>query len=459
MKSKIAKLLLAAGALAVSGSANAQNTYSGYFLDGYTYRYQMNPAMGNESNFFSIPALGNLNVAFRGNLHLNSVIYNLNGKTVLFSNPNLGVSEVMNKFSDKNKIGTNMKINILSGGFKAWGGYNTVSINANANMGISVPKSFFSLVKEGISNKSYDIENLKADVLGYAEIAFGHSRDIKQVEGLRVGANLKFLIGLANIQADFKNANLNLNENSWTGTSNADIYANLGGFQYKTKTNDQGRTYVSGADMNGNGSIGPNGFGLALDLGAEYKYNDLKFSLALLDLGFISFSNTKKASTNGERYFDSSEYIFNVDEDAPNSFDNEWKRMRDGLSDLYQLSDMGDVGGRTRGLAATLNVGVDYTLPVYRNLHFGLLNTTSFNGPFTFTEFRLSANVTPIKVLSADVNLAAGTYGVGFGWLINVHPKGFNLFAGMDHTMGKLCKQGIPLNSNASFNFGINIPF
>ena len=29
----------------------------------------------------------------------------------------------------------------------------------------------------------------------------------------------------------------------------------------------------------------------------------------------------------------------------------------------------------------------------------------------------------------------------------------------MDHTLGKLAKPGVPLNSNASFNVGLNFPF
>ena len=29
----------------------------------------------------------------------------------------------------------------------------------------------------------------------------------------------------------------------------------------------------------------------------------------------------------------------------------------------------------------------------------------------------------------------------------------------MDNTLGKLARQGIPLNSNASVNLGINFPF
>ena len=49
---------------------------------------------------------------------------------------------------------------------------------------------------------------------------------------------------------------------------------------------------------------------------------------------------------------------------------------------------------------------------------------------------------------------------MGFGWLLNLHCPGFNFFAGMDHTIGKVTKQPyLPLNSNASFNLGMNFLF
>lgn len=144
---KIIRTLIFGGMVAAAMGATAQNTTSGYFLDNYNYRYQMNPAFGNDRNFVSMPALGNLNLAVRGNLHLSSVIYNLDGRTVLFTNPGIGVDEAMKKFKNKNRIGSDIKVNILSGGWGAWGGYNTVSINARANVGAIVPKSLFSLIK------------------------------------------------------------------------------------------------------------------------------------------------------------------------------------------------------------------------------------------------------------------------------------------------------------------------
>lgn len=456
---RINRILALGGIMAASVAAVAQNTNSGYFLDGYNYRYQMNPAFGNDRSFVSMPALGNMNVAVRGNLHLSSVIYSLNGRTVLFTNPGISAAEVMDGIHDKNRIGSNVKVNVLSAGFKAFGGYNTVSINARADVNAIVPKSFFSLAKEGISNKTYDIRDLRARAKGYAEVALNHSRDIKALPGLRVGAAMKFLVGVANMDAYFNEANLELGENEWIARTNADIYANIGGFQYEHKINKQGREYVSGMNLDGDGNIGPNGFGMAFDLGATYQWGDFNFSLAALDLGWISYSDTHFATTGGTQTVNTDAYTFNANDDASNSFSNEWKNLRNGLNDLYQLDDRGNIGSRSVGLGATLNVGVEYTLPVYRKLHFGLLSSTRFQGDYTWSEVRLSANVAPVKCFSADANVAAGTYGVGFGWLLNFHTTGFNLFLGMDHTLGKVTKQFAPLNSNASVNFGINFPF
>ena len=134
-------------AIAVASVAvSAQNTQSGYFVDDYTYRYQMNPAFGNSRGFVSMPGLANVNASVYGSLHLSSVIYNVNGKTTTFLNPGVSASEVMGNLNDNNRIGSDMKFTLLATGFKAFGGYNTVSINARTNIGLRVPRSIFSLL-------------------------------------------------------------------------------------------------------------------------------------------------------------------------------------------------------------------------------------------------------------------------------------------------------------------------
>lgn len=450
--------MIGAGIFTCALGANAQHTYSGYFLDNYSYRFQMNPAFGNEKGFVSMPVLGNFNIGVKGNLHLSDIFYVKDGKTVLFTNPGISASEAMSKFNDRNRLGFNTKIDILTVGFKAFGGYNTISVNALSSAEVSLPKSFFSLAKEGLSNKTYDIKNLFGSANAYAQVALNHSRDIKQVPGLRVGASLKFLVGIADVDFKFNEANLELGTDDWIIRSNADIYASMKGLRFEYDYNDKsGNRYVSGAKMDDGFGVG--GFGMALDLGAQYEWRDFKFSAAVLDLGFINWSNTLWASTNGTKTINTDKYIFNADDNASNSFDNEWDKLSGDLSKLYELEDMGNKGSRSRMLGTTLNFGVDYELPYYRNLHFGLLNTTRINGNYTWYEFRLSANVHPLKFISLDINGAAGTFGPSFGWMLNIYCPGFNLFAGMDHTTGKHSKQFVPLNSNNTFNFGLNFPF
>lgn len=442
------------GVLATIGilSASAQtNTYSGYFLDNFLYRYQLNPAMGNENNFVGFPGLGNLTVSTQGTLHLSKIIYPLDGKTVLFTNP--GLTDVK-KFGNNNRIGANGRVNIIDVGFKALGGYNTVSIGAVANSQVGAPGSLLNMLREGISNDSYDIKNFMVTANSYAEIALNHSREIKQVPGLRVGATFKFLVGAANIYGKFKKAQLNLGENSWDIVSEGDIYLSGKGLEWETKRNeDAGWNYVSG--VNTDNISGPNGYGAAVDLGATYKWRDFNFSLAILDLGGIAWTDTKKATTDGEQTFKTNDYIFDVNGD-----NGDWDKMKDDLSAIYQLRPVEGNYKRSTMQGTTLNVGVEYELPYYRPLTFGLLNTTRMCGNYTWTEFRLSANVMPVKYVAASANLVCGTFGVGFGWLVNVTTgKGFNLFIGMDRVPGKLTKEYVPLNSNMNFNFGINFPF
>lgn len=457
MKQKVIISAAMAAMILLPTALRAQDLSSGYFVEDYTYRYQMNPAFGNSQNFISMPALGNLNVGLHGNLGISDVLYNVDGKTTTFMNPKLSSDEVLKNINDVNRIGTLDKIGILSAGFKAFGGYNTVSINAVADVSVKVPGEMFNLLKNGVANKTYDLGDLRASGVAYGEIAFGHSRQV--MKGLRVGATLKFMLGGGYMDAHMRNANLVLGENEWTVTTDADLRSSVKGLTYKTKVNDRtGHRYVNGIDVDGTGL---NGFGMALDLGTVYEtpVKGLTVSLALLDLGFISWNNDMLATTNGEKTFTTDKYTFNADDDAPNSFSKEWDRLRDDFSAIYELDDMGDQGGRTSMPHATLNIGVQYALPMYNKLTFGLLNTTRLAGDFTTTDFRLSANIAPCRIFSGGVNLGVGTFGASFGWVANLHLTGFNFFLGMDRVPGKLCKQGVPLSSNAQVTMGINFPF
>lgn len=454
---KTFKHLIASAALfSAALPAFAQHTNTGYFIDGYMYRHEMNPAIGNAQNYISLPALGNFNLGLRGSLNLEDYIYNINGKTTTFLNPAVNAGEFLSNIDDENKLNFDTKIEILSAGFKAFGGYNTFGINVRSNIHTMLPKTLFQFAKEGISNKHYDISNFDINATAYAELALGHSRNIN--DQWRVGANLKVLFGLGNVEAKFNKAQVNLGNDEWTAVTNAEINASVKGLTYLTEISENtGMPYVNDVDIDG---FGLNGMGLGIDLGAEFKLNDSwKFGAALLDLGFISWNNNMVATTNGDKTFTTNDYKFSFDDNDANNFDDEIDRLADGLVGLYELDNAGDHGKRTTALATTLNLAAEYTLPAYDKLKFGLMNTTRFQGDYTWTDFRLSANVVPLDFFSAGVNVAAGTYGCAFGWMVNFHPSGLNLFIAMDQTIGKVTKEFVPLSSKASLNFGLNVPF
>ncbi len=451
------KTLALSAALLISGSAVAQNTNSGYFTEGYTYRYQLNPALAADAdNFVAMPALGNINAGFHSSIGLDNILYNIDGKTTTFLNPKVDAAEFLGNLDDINRLGVDSKIGVLAFGFKAFKGYNTVTLNVRANTELRLPKSLFSFLKEGLENKTYDISDASAHADAYLELGLGHAHKIN--DKFSVGGTVKFLLGGANIDAEFNKAQLSLGEDAWSVVTNAQVQSSIKGLTYTQGINDRtGNRYVDGMDVDG---AGLNGFGLAVDLGATFSpVKDLTVSLAVLDLGFINWNNNMVASTNGDKTFTTADYTFNVDDEAPNSFENEWDMIKDDLSALYELEDMGDEGSRTRSIGATINAGVEYKLPMYRKLSFGLLNSTRLLGDYTWTEFRLSANVAPVKAFSAGANIAMGTYGFSFGWLMNVKVTGFNMFLGMDHLTGKFAKQGVPVSGNASVNLGINFPF
>ena len=456
------KSFIAVAVLGVaSTAATAQNLNSGYFNDGYLYRHDLNPAFGNDQKYIAFPALGNLNLGIRSNLGVNKILYNVDGRTALFLHPKVDTGEFLSGIHDKNKIGENLKLQVFGAGFSAFGGYNTVEINARQNLGVNLPGSLLRMAKEGLENKIYDISDFSAHADAYAELAFGHSHQID--DKLRVGAKAKILLGIGNIDANFNKASLTLGGNEWSGVTNAEIQTSLKSMAYKTEVTERGpegdktpHKYVNDIDID---SWGIAGFGLGFDLGAEYKLDqNWSFSAALLDLGFIGYSNNYVASTNGDQWVHTDKFLFSFDDDNDHSFEREGDRFLANLSELYELQDNGNTGGRTKALAATMNLGVQYTPDFYDKLTFGLMNSTRM-GKYGWTEFRLSANVSPVKAFSASATLAAGTFGASFGWLLNAHPTGFNFFLGMDHTLGSLAKQGVPLSGKADLHMGINIPF
>jgi len=446
---------------------NAQALRSGYFSDSYLYRHQMNPAMDNTSNYFSIPIIGNMNVGFGSNIGIKDLIYKKEDGSGLttFMNQEVSSSKFLGNLEDVSKVRFNLDMTLYSMGLQIGKGYYTLDINAHTRASLGLDIDLFRFMKETSGNTRYNIGDTRAAAMAYTEIALGHSREV--IENLRVGMKLKMLMGLSYCNADLDNTYVDLAEDAWNIRLNGVLNMAAGG-KFKTK---DGSTEMSGYD---DSSTGINGKGFAVDLGASYilpMVDGLKVSASLTDIGAIKWNCEQAAAKDKQFKFEGFNDIKihsskgTIDPATGKSgyydgnLDEQWKRIEDDLENLYKFDVQAPVTLRER-MGATANVGVEYELPVYRKVSFGALYSQRFSHDWGYAEGRLVANYAPSKIFDLSLSASAGTYGGSLGALANLHIPGFNFFVGFDQMyMKSFNSDMIPLE-DGSFNvsFGFNVP-
>ncbi len=478
MKASFRKYIIAAVLAATAGTMTAQELNSAYYTDGFLYRHDMNPAYGNEQNYASIPVLGNMSIQARGTLGVGDLFYKnpdygvVPGakKTATFMHPKISADQVLKNIeTGANTLISDIDIPIASVGFSAFNGYNTVELRERSRVAASLPYDFFKFAKD-MKNQNYSFDDMGVKGFSYVELALGHSRQI--FDNLRVGAKVKMLFGIAYANLDMSNVNANLQGDHWviSGKAHGEVYMKDITFKEKEKEykSRPGQTYryINDAEVN---SVGMSGFGLGLDLGAVYEFKDcsvewldgLKASFSLNDIGFISWSDKNVVESSGKAFEFSGFNNFAVKKSAATesekTFGQQGDEYSDKLMDFANLRQTEKGGSSSYGLNATLRAGLEYPLPVYDKLKFGFLFTHRFDKQYGWSEGRLSANYAPLKWLDGGINVGFSSFSTEMGWILNIHPTGFNFFVGMDYMMGKTAKSMIPLDSNVCVNIGFNI--
>lgn len=471
---KLQILFIGLSLSSVVGASAQEATRSGYFLDGYSYRHELNPAFGNDHNYISIPALGNLDAGTSANVGVKTFLYKLpNGQLTTFMSPTVGNDEFLSKLSDHNKINANVNLTILSAGFRGFGGFNTISLSARTDVGVNLPKGLFEFMKIGQQGESstYSFTDLNVRASAMAEVALGHSHAIN--EHLEIGAKLKVLVGAGNVNANIDRMDVTLSDNIWEVQAKGTLDMAAGTGLYVPTKKEAGKEYdnpdqateIEWGDIDYD-KFSTTGLGFGVDLGAIYHdvIPGLTVSASVLDLGFVKWKNNIKGETPDTKWtFDGFQNIA-LDSTQPNYEENKLgeqvDNIFDDLKDCVNFHRTETDGSRTQALAATLHLGAEYEMPFYNRLTAGFLFTQRFNGPFSWTEGRLSANVKPSRWFDCSVSVAQSTFGSSFGWLINFHPRGFNFFIGSDHQFFKVTPQYVPVgNANMNINLGFNITF
>ncbi len=446
---------------------------SAYFLDGYSQRHQLNPAFLGERNYVSMPLLGNLGINTMANIGVNTFLYKLpDGQLTTFMNKQVSANEFLGNINSHNNLSFNTNMTLLEAGFKAFGGYNTITIGTRTDIGLSLPGGLFKFMKLGQTGEytKYNFKDLTIEANAMAEAALGHAHRIN--DKITVGGKLKVLMGLGHAYAKIDRMDLVMSDNTWSVTAKGQLNLAAGSGLYVPTKAEAGKHYdnpgqadeIEWNDIDYK-SFGLTGFGMGLDMGVTWQLlPDLQLSAAVRDLGFMHWSNAVRATTPDKAWsFDGFKEIA-LDSDMPgyeeNKIGQQLDDMWDDLEDMINFRKTSDKGSRNTALAATVHLGAEYLMPFYKKLTAGALITSCFNGPFTWYEGRVSANVKPVKWFDATLNYALSSFGSSMGWMINFHPKGFNFFVGTDHQFFKITPQFVPVgNANFSFNMGINFTF
>lgn len=455
----LAATLLLATAVA---PAAAQEFRTAAFMQTNNYRHQINPAMLDEA-YVGMPFFGQINVGATGNIGLKNFVYKLDGNPrydlTTFMSPTVSAGEFLGDLHDKNRADVYVNYNIFSVGFKAFKGINLVELNVRSNTNVSLPYELFDFMKTAGAKETYHLQDIGVRSQNYLELALGHSHRIN--DQWTVGAKLKFLIGGAYADFSADQLDVTMNGDQWRIVGDARLKAAVlsSEFDYEdpSKNAPDGRRRVKGLD---DVSFGLPGFGLGVDLGATFKVTkDLTLSAAINDLGFINWSKVKHASSRGDYTFDGLEDIYaGSNNTGGNKLGDQFESLGDDLEEMFSVYDDGE-GSESQALAATINIGAEYTLPAYRNLRFGFLYTSRLHGLYSYHQGLLSATIRPVKCLEASVNTAVSSTGCTFGAALSLRAKHYNFFIGSDRIFGKVSKEFIPLNSlNANVTMGMSFP-
>lgn len=454
IKTKISALILTT---LFAATATAQSIRSSYFLESMPLRHKFNPALSGQYGYVGFPALSGFSINASTNFGASTFFYpGENGTLYNFLDPAVPANEFLDKLKNKSKLNASLDMTLISTGFKAFGGFNTLDVSLHASSEMQMPRELFEFLKVGRTSLTdatrYDISDIKAEASVYMDIALGHSRKIN--EQWEVGAKIKGIIGLGHARANIDKLNITMEQSRWVIESHGTVDMSFPGIKPKTEIstdiNGNMQEVVSGFNMDGY-SFGVQGGGIGFDLGATYRpIKDLTVSLAITDIGFIHWKNNQSYQTVEDKM------IYNGMDDTQNGLTGE--DLAENLESLTKLEAV-NKSSINRALRASLNIGAEYSF-LNNIISLGVLSHTKF-GAVTYSEGSLVANIRAPKAFSMSLNGTISNMGGSFGALLNVCPKGFNFFVGIDCFPGlKLSPQYIPVNKlNVNLSMGLNFTF
>ena len=431
----------------------AQTAKSAYFLDGTFHNFRLNPAMEAERGFFSL-GLGNLSMGSNGNVGISHFLYPQDDHLTTFMSGTVDEDEFINRLPQQIRLGMNFDETLLACGFRMLGGYTSFSVSMHSNTSMALPKEFFEFAKKGLREQHYNFSGINMNSQSYATATLGYSREV--YKGLRVGANLKYLMGLAYADVTFDKFNVELSDERWMIEGHVQAQAALCSEIYYNENEDNTQENLQ------LGSFSPTAHGFAVDLGVVYDMKEfvpgLTVSTSILDLGIVNWKQMISIQDNGSPIKWEGLTDATIDE-MKSDIENKLENRDDKINDLTAF-EIDEITPKSTNLNAVMYIGAEYNMPFYKPLSVAMLYGRKFsNASCGWDDMRAYVNIAPIKWFEASANISYSTFGTSWGWMLNFHPVGFSFFVGSDHMITKITPQYLPVNKfNNHFTLGVNFP-
>lgn len=441
----------------------AQALKGSYFLDNSLLRTRLNPAFTPRANYFSLPVLSNLGIGLYGDVGPSTFLYPINGQLYTFLNQNVTVEQFTKNLAARPGMNFDIDTDILSFGFyTSKKSFWSVDVGLKVDAEFGVPRDLFVFLKQGMPNAEqvYSLSGFNFHQTASVYAALGHSRDLSNlVKGLRVGAKARFYLPVEHIGATLGDSQLVLTEDKWTVKTDMSAVAAASFFELNPQAllgDEEAPLYRL------NPAKGPAGYGLAFDLGAEYRLSvgsvmdGMRFSLSVTDLGAYKFSDVSMLASHGEASY---EGMKDLDISGEMNVNETVTDLMEQLLGLANIEEAAAENGYMMTTGPKLYAGVEYPF-LKEKMSLGLLFSSRKGYAKTFNDLTVSYNLTPAKWFNLGVNYSfLNTYKT-VGWIMEISPKaGFNIFLGSDYTFYEVMPTYyLPVDKFlVNFRFGLSL--
>lgn len=397
-----------------------------YFMNYLPYQSYMNPAIQPACRVYvELPAISAINFSLGNNsLSMNDFVYMNQGQMVTALHPELGdKTSLLNAFSANTKFYQDLSFSLLGFGFKIKeNGYLSINASLRQDMAFYIPKDFVKLALYGTPEENqvntFNLQSLGFDASAYMDLSAGYSHKIN--EQFTVGLRAKLLVGLLDANLGFNELELQASQEEWRIIGNAS--ARFSAPTVTVLVNNDGmieEVAIPDDVLNSLTDYRPN-LGLGFDLGAVYKpIENLSLSVAIRDLGFISWKNGYQQSASIDFAFEGIEFdITQMDSDYADS-------LLTVLQDSYTVEEMKT--GYTSMLKSKIYLGAEYAF-LNNKMSVGLLSKTTVENSQAFGELTASLNMRPLSWFgtSFSYSLFNGNFSsMGIGVNLRIPPFSF----------------------------------